>query len=100
MVKLPTLGQSIKFHNDIEIEAEDGYIFQIPAGTPFKVTEHDGPGTWEEQYATYGSIAFGAEVGDVERVNQFDRSGQSDQTVNGGLQWFDVDPEEFEVIED
>lgn len=100
MVKLPAIGQSIKFINDIEIEAEDGYIFQIPAGTPFKVTEQDGQDSFEVQYAAHGSIAFGAEVGDVERVNQFDRSGQSDQTVNGGLQWFDIDPEEFEVIED
>lgn len=99
MTKLPALGQSIKFHADIEIEDEEGYIFQIPAGTPVKVTEQDGD-TFEKQYAESGTIAFGAEVGDVTKYNQFDKSGQSDQTVNGGLQWFDVDPEEFDVIED
>ena len=100
MVKLPALGQFIAFKNDLELEDEDGYIDIVKAGTPVKVTEHDGPGTWAEQYETYGSIAFGAEIGDVERHNQFDRSGQSDVTVNGGLHWFDVDPEEFTVIED
>lgn len=99
MTKLPALGQSIKFIESIEIETEDGYKYQIPAGTPLKVTEQDGA-TFEEQYAEYGTIAFGAEIGDVTYVNQFDGSGQSDQTVDGGLQWFDVDPDEFEVIED
>lgn len=98
MVKLPAVGQFIKFIEDIEIEDADGYIFQIPAGTPVKVTEQDGD-TFEKQYAATGTIAFGAEIGDVELHNQFDRSGQSDKTVNAGLHWFDIDPEEFEVID-
>lgn len=98
MVKLPAVGQFIKFNDDIEIEDADGYIFQIPAGTPVKVTEQDGD-TFENQYAATGTIAFGATVGDVELRNQFDRSGQSDRTVDPGTQWFDVDPEEFTVID-
>lgn len=99
MTKLPALGQSIKFRESIEIHTEDGYAYQIPAGTPVKVTEQDGA-PFAEQYAEYGTIAFGAEIGDVDYVNQYDGSGVSDRTVDGGLQWFDVDPEEFEVIED
>lgn len=99
MTKLPALGQYISFNEDVEIEDEDGYIFTVKAGTPVKVVEQDGPETFEAQFEKYGSIAFGAEMGDVELHNQFDRSGQSDKTVNAGLHWFDIDPEEFTVID-
>lgn len=98
MVKLPALGQFISFKEDVEIEDEEGYVFQVKAGTPVKVTEQDGD-SFEKQYAEFGTIAFGAEIWDVELHNQFDRSGQSDKTVNAGLHYFDMDPEEFEVID-
>lgn len=97
-MQLPKIGDSIKFKNDIEIEGENGFIYQIPAGTPMKVSELDGQESFEVQYEKYGSIAFGAEVGDLEYIDQFDRSGQSDSTVDGGLQWFDVDPEDFTIV--
>jgi hypothetical protein len=93
----PTAGQTITVNFDIEIEEEDGYIHRVDAGEELLVVGYDdlaGRNMTPEQYfEEYGSIELMVEVGDITVQNQWDRSGQSDYEINGGVQPISLDEE-------
>jgi hypothetical protein len=96
-VQLPNVGSQFVLDFDYEQDM-DGYIIQIPAGTVFTIEEIDGQLTFKEQFEEYGTLQFGASAVDVTLYSPNDRSGQSDRTVSSGILWFDIDPEELELI--
>lgn len=90
----PTAGQTITVNFDVEVEEEDGTLHFIEAGKEFTVTGYDAltPGQTPEQYfAEYDSIELIVEAGDIEVRDHYDRSGQSDYTVNGGTIYLSLD---------
>jgi hypothetical protein len=95
-IQLPVIGSQFVLDFDYETEVDDRTVF-IPAGTVFTITEQDGL-PFEEQFAEYGSIAFGAAAQDVTFHSPNDRSGQSDVTYSTDTLWFDIEPHELELI--
>ncbi|QFG12172.1 Hypothetical Protein OBI_RACECAR_44 [Arthrobacter phage Racecar] len=96
-VQLPNVGSQFVLDTDYEAEV-DGTTVQIEAGTVFTIEEIDGRLTFAEHFEEYGTVAFGATAGDVTFYSPDDRSGQSDRTLPSGMLWFDIDPEELELI--
>jgi hypothetical protein len=96
-IQPPAVGSSFTLSEDYETEI-DGRTLFIPAGTAFTITEIDGPLSFEDAHREYGTIAFGAVAGDVIFHSPNDASGQSDRTYDSGTLWFDIDPEELELI--
>lgn len=91
----PTVGQTVTVNFDVEVEEEDGTLHYIEAGKEFTVTGYDdlvGRNMTPEQYfEEYESIELIVEAGDVEVHDHYDRSGQSDYTVNGGTIYLSLD---------
>lgn len=90
---LPTVGQNITVNFDVEVEDEYGSLHYIKAGNWFTVVGYDAlDGLTPAQYfEEYDSIELIVEAGDVEVQDQWDRSGQSDYTVNGGTVYLSLD---------
>ena len=89
----PTAGQTISVNFDVEVEEEDGTIHYIPAGNTFEVVGYDALDgrTVSQYFEEFESIELIVEAGDVEVIDQWDRSGQSDQTINGGVTYLSLD---------
>jgi hypothetical protein len=89
----PTVGQTITVNFDVEVEEEDGTLHYIKAGEEFTVAGYDALNglTPAEYFAEWDSIELIVEAGDVEVQDMWDRSGQSDYTINGGVVYLSLE---------
>lgn len=84
-----TPGQTIKLTQELELEQEDGYLHILPVGTEVTITA-----VFPEYWNDFGAVNMDVSYeGDVERVDHYDHSGQSDWTERStGVANIDFDP--------